>query len=80
MKILIALPAFLLAGCAQLQPQITFTSDGKQGYSVKCVDTAYGIGSCYEQARNICGASGYEITQTKEISDGTRSMQVFCKA
>jgi hypothetical protein len=78
MKIIIALSVLLLAGCAQMQPQMIFTPDGKPAYSVKCAD--YSMDTCYEQAGKICGSVDYATVKTKEVAGSIRSMTFSCES
>ena len=51
----------LLGGCATAKK--TYTSDGKEGYSITCSGSALNWGMCYEKAGEICGAKGYEVLE-----------------
>lgn len=53
--------AFCLSGCATASK--TYTSDGKEGYSITCSGTALNWGMCYEKAGQLCGQKGYEILE-----------------
>lgn len=52
---------FSLSGCATASK--TFTSDGKEGYSITCSGSALNWGMCYEKAGNICGKKGYVVLE-----------------
>jgi len=47
---------------AQL-PKNTYTSDGREGYSINCSGSALNWGMCYEKAGELCGAKGYEVLE-----------------
>jgi hypothetical protein len=51
--------ALLLGGCATAKK--TYTSEGKDGYSIQCSGTAGNWGMCYEKAGELCGQKGYEV-------------------
>jgi hypothetical protein len=51
----------LICGCATAKK--TYTSDGKEGYSITCSGTALTWGDCYEKAGEICGAKGYVVLE-----------------
>ena len=51
----------LLGGCATVKK--TYTSDGKEGYSITCSGSALNWGMCYEKAGEICGVKGYEVLE-----------------
>ena len=51
----------LLGGCATAKK--TYTSDGKEGYSITCSGSALNWGMCYEKAGEICGVKGYEVLE-----------------
>jgi len=53
--------AVLLSGCATAKK--TYTSDGKEGYSINCSGSALNWGMCYEKAGEICGSKGYEVLE-----------------
>mgnify|MGYP001770497693 CR=1 FL=1 len=59
--ILVSLIIVLISGCATATK--TFTSDGKQGYSINCSGTALNWGMCYEKAGQLCGTKGYEVLE-----------------
>ncbi|MFH1077412.1 MAG: hypothetical protein V1753_11400 [Pseudomonadota bacterium] len=50
-----------MSGCATASK--TFTSDGKEGYSINCSGSALNWGMCYEKAGQLCGAKGYEVLE-----------------
>lgn len=50
-----------LSGCAMASK--TYTSDGKQGYSISCSGSALNWGLCYEKAGDLCGSKGYEVLE-----------------
>ena len=51
----------LLGGCATAKK--TYTSDGKEGYSITCSGSSLNWGMCYEKVREICGSKGYEVLE-----------------
>lgn len=53
--------AVCLSGCATANK--TYTSDGKEGYSITCSGSALNWGMCYEKAGQLCGQKGYEILE-----------------
>ncbi|OQY00498.1 MAG: hypothetical protein B6I26_07980 [Desulfobacteraceae bacterium 4572_130] len=53
--------AIFLGGCAIAKK--TYTSNGKEGYSINCSGSALNWGMCYEKAGKICGSAGYEVLQ-----------------
>lgn len=57
----LSLMAVALNGCASVRK--TYTSTGKEGYSINCSGTASTWGNCYERAGDICGAKGYEVLE-----------------
>lgn len=59
--ILVSLIIVLISGCATATK--TFTSDGKQGYSINCSGTALNWGMCSEKAGTLCGAKGYTVLE-----------------
>lgn len=50
-----------LGGCATASK--TYTSDGKEGYSINCSGSALNWGMCYEKAGELCGTKGYEVLE-----------------
>jgi hypothetical protein len=50
-----------VSGCATASK--TFTSDGKEGYSINCSGSALNWGMCYEKAGQLCGTKGYEVLE-----------------
>jgi hypothetical protein len=50
-----------MGGCATSSK--TYTSDGKEGYSINCSGSALNWGMCYEKAGDICGSRGYEVLE-----------------
>jgi|SRR3569623_170438 len=78
-----ALAAVLSAsGCAQMAPQVLLsqnTRDDRQAYIVKCGDSAYSMGACYEQARTLCGTNGFDILRRQESRDQVLSMEIACR-
>lgn len=60
--------AVLLGGCATAKK--TYTSDGKEGYSITCSGSALNWGMCYEKAGEICGSKGYKVLE-KSGDQGT---------
>lgn len=50
-----------LGGCATAKK--TYTSDGKEGYSITCSGSALNWGMCYEKAGEICGSKGYDVLE-----------------
>lgn len=73
-------PALLVAGCVQLQPQVLLTGDGDQRYTVKCSNSAYSVGSCYEQAGKICGSAGFDTVRKAALNDDILSMTFSCRS
>ena len=58
MKMLVMiLAAILTAGCAQEQ----YTADGRKEMPIECSGPTKAWGLCYEQAKQLCGASGYDV-------------------
>ena len=57
-----------LGGCATAKK--TYTSDGKEGYSIVCSGSALNWGMCYEKAGELCGSKGYEVLE-KSGDQGT---------
>jgi len=53
--------AICMSGCATASK--TYTSDGKEGYSITCSGSALNWGMCYEKAGELCGAKGYEVLE-----------------
>ena len=51
----------LLGGCVTAKK--TYTSDGKEGYSITCSGSALNWGMCYEKAEKICGYKGYKVLE-----------------
>ncbi|MDD2898378.1 MAG: hypothetical protein PHI31_06660 [Desulfuromonadaceae bacterium] len=51
----------VLSGCASARK--TYTSDGKQGYSIDCSGNASTWGKCYERAGDTCGNKGYVVLE-----------------
>jgi len=51
----------LLGGCATAKK--TYTSGGKEGYSITCSGMALNWGMCYEKAGEICTSKGYEVLE-----------------
>lgn len=51
----------ILCGCATARK--TYTSTGKEGYSINCSGGATTWGRCYEKAGDVCGARGYEVLE-----------------
>jgi hypothetical protein len=49
--------SLLICGCATARK--TYTSEGKEGYSINCSGSALNWGTCYEKAGELCGAKGY---------------------
>lgn len=60
MKTLMLIAAVgLLAGCT-MSRQIT-AADGRAAHRITCNGGANSMGSCFEKAGDICGASGYDV-------------------
>jgi hypothetical protein len=59
--VFLALITLLVYGCATASK--TYTSDGKEGYSINCSGTALNWGKCYEKAGEICGTKGYIVLE-----------------
>jgi hypothetical protein len=53
--------AISLSGCATAKK--TYTSDGREGYSITCSGSALNWGMCYEKAGELCGQKGYEVLE-----------------
>lgn len=53
--------AVSLCGCATASK--TYTSDGKEGFSITCSGSALNWGMCYEKAGELCGTKGYEVLE-----------------
>ena len=53
--------AVCISGCATASK--TYTSDGKEGYSITCSGSALNWGMCYEKAGDLCGVKGYEVLE-----------------
>ena len=51
----------IVSGCATSKK--TYTSDGKEGYSINCSGSALNWGMCYEKAGELCGTKGYEVLE-----------------
>ncbi len=49
------------SGCATAKK--TYTSDGKEGYSISCSGSALNWGMCYEKAGELCGTNGYVVLE-----------------
>ncbi|WP_338919389.1 hypothetical protein V0M98_18585 [Pseudomonas silesiensis] len=50
-----------LGGCAMASK--TYTSDGRQGFSIDCSGSALSWGKCYEKAGELCGSRGYDVLE-----------------
>ena len=59
--LLILFASVLISGCATAKK--TYTSDGKEGYSINCSGSALNWGMCYEKAGELCGEKGYEVLE-----------------
>jgi hypothetical protein len=57
----LSLAAVTLSGCATARK--TYTSTGKEGYSINCSGTSSTWGRCYERAGDLCGSRGYEVLE-----------------
>ena len=53
--------SLLICGCATARK--TYTSDGKEGYSINCSGSALNWGMCYEKAGELSGAKGYVVLE-----------------
>jgi len=53
---------FIFLGACATAKQ-TYTSDGKEGYSITCSGSALNWGMCYEKAGKLCGSKGYEVLE-----------------
>lgn len=60
MRLLIVI-GMVLTGCASASK--TYTSEGKEGFSLNCSGTARNWGMCYEKAGELCGARGYDVLE-----------------
>jgi hypothetical protein len=82
----------VLFGCASARK--TYTSDGKEGYSINCSGNSSTWGKCYERAGDTCGEKGYvvlekigetltssssNIIEQHSGSDVNRNMIIRCK-
>ena len=92
MRYVLITAAVLLAGCASSSK--TYTSDGREGYSLNCSGLARNWGHCLEKAGEICGTKGYDVlaqsgdsgalvTATTQTTQGgsviNRSMLIACR-
>ncbi len=50
--------ALALSSCATAKK--TYTSDGREGYTITCSGQALSWGECYQKAGEICGNKGYD--------------------
>ena len=88
----LSLMTVMLTGCASARK--TYTSDGKEGYSINCSGNSSTWGNCYERAGDICGEKGYlviekigetmtsssgNIIEQHSGSDMNRNMIIRCK-
>lgn len=67
-SLLLILGALFISSCAGASK--TYTSEGKEGYSLNCSGLARNWGMCYEKAGEICGEKGYKILE-KSNQTGT---------
>ena len=59
---------FVICACTSVNP--TYTATGDSGYRLTC-GGLFGdgdLGSCYEKAGQLCGASGYRVQQSSVSS------------
>jgi hypothetical protein len=56
---LIVCGAVALAGC--VTSSVTYTADGRHGYTIECNGAVQSWSSCYQKAGELCGTSGYDI-------------------
>jgi hypothetical protein len=84
--------AIALSGCARSSK--TYTSDGREGFSIDCSGTALSWSKCFEKAGDLCGARGYDLLEKSGDQGSTvaanqyglyggsvmsRSMVIACK-
>jgi hypothetical protein len=84
--------AVVLSGCARSSK--TYTSDGREGFSIDCSGSALSWGKCFEKAGDLCGARGYDLLEKSGDQGSTvaanqyglyggsvmsRSMVIACK-
>lgn len=53
--------AMTLGGCASASK--TYTSDGREGFSINCSGSALNWGMCFEKAGDLCGTRGYNVLE-----------------
>jgi len=51
----------ILGGCATASK--TYTSNGKEGYSINCSGTLLNWGLCFKKAGKLCGTKGYKVLE-----------------
>lgn len=64
-----------LDGCAMASK--TYTSDGRQGFSIDCSGSALSWGRCYEKAGELCGARGYDVLEKPSDEGSTMAGNQF---
>ena len=50
-----------ICGCATSKK--TYTSEGKEGYSINCSGSVLNWGMCYEKAGELCNEKGYVVIE-----------------
>jgi hypothetical protein len=63
MKTILVICCLTILICSCATAKKTYTSDGKEGYSISCSGSALKWGMCYEKAGEICGTKGYEVLE-----------------
>lgn len=64
-----------LSGCATASK--TYTSDGREGFSISCSGSALSWGQCYEKAGDLCGARGYDVLEKSGDQGSTISANQY---
>ncbi|MNF91247.1 hypothetical protein D3C84_738410 [compost metagenome] len=67
--------AMALGGCATASK--TYTSDGREGFSIDCSGSALSWGKCYEKAGELCGARGYDLLEKSGDQGSTVAANQF---
>jgi hypothetical protein len=73
--VLSAAVAMNLGGCAMASK--TYTSDGREGFSIDCSGSALSWGKCYEKAGDLCGARGYDVLEKSGDQGDTLAANQF---
>ena len=71
----LSLVAVTLTGCTAARK--TYTSTGKEGYSINCSGTSSNWGRCYEKAGDMCGPRGYEVLEKIGENISSSSSTIF---